>query len=82
MPSNAGLFHGIAKNLHLAVLSLCLNRTAHTPNCQIFALLYMFSMTEVFLVACKTTIVDLGNKMALGYHSFKCLVLYVIHTPF
>ena len=35
IPSSAGPSQDITKNLHLAVLSLCLNLTVHSPNCLI-----------------------------------------------
>ena len=58
IPSSTGPSPGTTKNLNLAVSSLCLNITVHTPNCSILDWLYVFSMTELFLVACKATTID------------------------
>ena len=47
--SSAGPSPGTTKNLHLMILSLCLNLTLHTPNCSVPDCLYDFSMMELFL---------------------------------
>ena len=49
IPSSTGPSTGTTKNLHLAVLSLCLSLSVHTPKCLILDLLYVFRVTELLL---------------------------------
>ena len=48
IPNGAGLSSGTTKNLHLAILFLCLNLTEQTPS-SVFELLYVFNTTALFL---------------------------------
>ena len=86
MPINAGLSLVMSMNLHLAVLSLCHNLTADTPTCSILDRLYVFSITE-FYVVCNASIVDLGNNTLKFSNGNKVPLLlgsifYVMHDLF
>ena len=55
------------QNLHLMTLYLCFDQTEQTPNCSMFELLYVFKITEVFLVA------DIDSYVAFWKQTFKYL---------
>ena len=57
-PSNAGPSPSTTKNPHLTSLSLYLHLIVHIHNYSILDWLYVFSMTELFSLASKATVVD------------------------
>ena len=63
IPSSAGPSLVTTKNLHLAVLSLCLNHTVHAPNCLLSNWLYVFNMTALFFVVHTAADVEFGKRI-------------------
>ena len=74
------------KNLHLAILSLCLNLTVHTPKCSIIDWFYVLTLLNYFM-ACKTSHIDLGNSVPNTLNGIKLTsllesIFYVMHILF
>ena len=84
---SSGTSLGTTKNLHLALLSLCLNFTVHTPNTSISDWPCVFNMTELFFVVSNAANVDFGNNIlntlnGIKLSSLPVSILYIIHTFF
>ena len=83
--NNAGLSTRTTKNLHVAIISLCLILTVHTPNCLILDSLYVFNTNRLFFVAHNSSLLDFGNntlKILNGIRSLLApeLIVYVLCT--
>ena len=77
---------GKTKNLHLALLFLCLNSTVHTLNCSTLNLLYALNTTELFFMAHNVANVDFGNRIFNTISRFTLSLLSVsilyVFVPF